>query len=131
MAMIVIDADLEVWVEEKVVKRFKDQNFSVSPAAAQCLAYLLQLQSEEGMEREAVLQHAGELVGPILSRFKGKYESPVLTTNQLLHLITEVNSCLLIFPTWPTMHLRRTHTIEGGGVKDILRSLNKETAEQF
>jgi len=105
VATIQIDPRFEKWVQEKVVKSFELKGIKVTPTAQLGLAYLMQAQLEENTVRrtELVLEGAERLLGPILRCYHLKYQSAPLTINRALHLITEANAFLQVFPWGTTM----------------------------
>jgi hypothetical protein len=104
VATIQIDPRFEKWVQERVVRSFDLNGIMVTPTARLGLAYLMQAQLEEYrvLTPEQVLAGAEKLLGPILRGHRVKYQQAPLTINRALHLTTEANAFMWVFPTVPT-----------------------------
>jgi hypothetical protein len=107
VATVEIEPQIETWVRENIVKRFESIGISVTPAAQQTLAYLLQAQVEEygAANQEEVLRRANFLVVPILRGHAARYAKQPLTVNRALHLVVDANSFLHFFPWGTTMEV--------------------------
>jgi hypothetical protein len=110
VATIQIEPQIETWVQENIIKRFEGAGISVTPAAQQALAYLLQAQVEEygAANQEEVLRRAKFLVVPILRGHVARYPKQPLTVNRALHLVVDANTFLHFFPWGTTMEVIRT-----------------------